>query len=108
MLIGPTGSAAAAILPLYYLTDTGITLAHRIARGEPFWQAHRGHFYQRATDRGFSVTQIVSRIFAVNVGLVACAVAAAALTLYATTLAPGLIGFEDIVQFAQRIALNSL
>jgi hypothetical protein len=33
-------------------------------------QAHRSHFYQRARDGGFSVYQIVARVFAINVALV--------------------------------------
>ena len=64
---------AALILPLYYLADATITLARRVAKGEPFWQAHRTHFYQRATDNGFTVPQIVARVFLVNLGLVALA-----------------------------------
>jgi UDP-N-acetylmuramyl pentapeptide phosphotransferase/UDP-N-acetylglucosamine-1-phosphate transferase len=40
--------APALILPLYYLADSGITIALRVKRGERFWQAHRQHFYQRA------------------------------------------------------------
>jgi len=39
---------AALILPLYYLADSGLTLAHRAFRGEKFWLPHRTHFYQRA------------------------------------------------------------
>ena len=50
-------------------------MLRRIGRGEPFWRAHRTHFYQRATDCGYSVTAIVARVFAVNVGLVALAAA---------------------------------
>ena len=46
---------AALLLPLYYLTDATLTLLRRIARREPFWAAHRSHFYQRATDNGFTV-----------------------------------------------------
>ena len=65
--------AAALILPLYYLADATITLACRIARGEPIWQAHRTHFYQRATDNGFSVTAIVTRVLLVNLALAALA-----------------------------------
>ena len=65
---------AALILPLYYLADATITLLRRMARGEPFWQAHRTHFYQRATDRGLTVPAIVARVFAVNLALVAIAV----------------------------------
>src|ERR1700737_701693 len=41
---------AALLLPLYYLSDATVTLLRRLVRGEPFWAAHRSHFYQRATD----------------------------------------------------------
>ena len=40
-----------SLLPLYYLADATITLLRRIVRREPVWQAHRTHFYQRATDQ---------------------------------------------------------
>ena len=52
--------AAALLLPLYYLADATSTLLRRMERREPFWAAHRTHFYQRATDNGFTVTRIVS------------------------------------------------
>jgi UDP-N-acetylmuramyl pentapeptide phosphotransferase/UDP-N-acetylglucosamine-1-phosphate transferase len=61
--------AAALLLPLYYLADTGITLMRRIARGENITQAHRSHFYQLATARGLSVLAVVGRVFAVNAAL---------------------------------------
>jgi UDP-N-acetylmuramyl pentapeptide phosphotransferase/UDP-N-acetylglucosamine-1-phosphate transferase len=84
LLIMLAGSqlAAALILPLYYVADTTLTLSRRALNGEPFWQAHRTHFYQRATDLGLTVFDIVTRVFAVNVGLVA-------LALF-TVLVPGL------------------
>jgi UDP-N-acetylmuramyl pentapeptide phosphotransferase/UDP-N-acetylglucosamine-1-phosphate transferase len=69
------GRAAAVLLPLYYLADSTITLVRRAARGEPVWQAHRSHFYQRATDRGFRVIEVVARVFAINVALAALALA---------------------------------
>jgi UDP-N-acetylmuramyl pentapeptide phosphotransferase/UDP-N-acetylglucosamine-1-phosphate transferase len=72
---------AAVILPLYYLADATVTLLRRLMRGEPVWQAHRKHFYQLATDRGFNVAEIVGWVFAVNVGLCALAVL--------TVMAPG-------------------
>ncbi|MCC6779574.1 MAG: glycosyltransferase family 4 protein [Hyphomicrobiales bacterium] len=68
--------AAAIILPLYYLADATLTLARRLLRGERVWQAHRTHFYQRATDNGFSVLAIVTRVFLVNLVLAALAFAA--------------------------------
>jgi UDP-N-acetylmuramyl pentapeptide phosphotransferase/UDP-N-acetylglucosamine-1-phosphate transferase len=69
MLAGNGHWAAALLLPLYYLADATVTLLRRIAAGEPFWLAHRTHFYQRAGDRGFTVPQIVARVFVVNLVL---------------------------------------
>ena len=66
--------AAALLLPLYYLADATITLLRRIMRREPFWAAHRSHFYQRATDNGFSVMQVVSEVFGLNLVLAVLAV----------------------------------
>lgn len=69
VLAGTGHLTAALLLPLYYLADATLTLLRRLSNGERVWQAHRTHYYQRATDRGFSVTEIVARVFAVNVGL---------------------------------------
>ena len=66
--------AAALLLPLYYLADATITLFRRMARREPFWAAHRTHFYQRATDNGFSVSRVVGEVFALNVLLAVLAI----------------------------------
>jgi UDP-N-acetylmuramyl pentapeptide phosphotransferase/UDP-N-acetylglucosamine-1-phosphate transferase len=82
-LAGRGALAAAILLPLYYLADATITLMRRLIGGEKIWQAHRSHFYQRATDRGFSVSQVVAHIFAVNVVLAVLALA--------TLAAPGLL-----------------
>jgi UDP-N-acetylmuramyl pentapeptide phosphotransferase/UDP-N-acetylglucosamine-1-phosphate transferase len=70
--------AAALLLPLYYLADASVTLIRRVAAGEPFWQAHRSHFYQRACDLGFSVRDIVRRVFLTNLALAALAFLTAA------------------------------
>jgi UDP-N-acetylmuramyl pentapeptide phosphotransferase/UDP-N-acetylglucosamine-1-phosphate transferase len=61
--------AAALLLPLYYLADATVTLFRRMMRREPFWVAHRSHFYQRATDNGFGVMQVVGEVFALNLVL---------------------------------------
>ena len=66
--------AAALLLPLYYLADASLTLLRRLARGENVLQAHRSHFYQRATERALSVSEVVARVFVVNVALAALAV----------------------------------
>lgn len=74
LLAGSGHLVAALLLPLYYLADSTITLLLRISRGERIWVAHRTHFYQRATDRGFRVIEIVAMIFVVNVALATLAV----------------------------------
>jgi UDP-N-acetylmuramyl pentapeptide phosphotransferase/UDP-N-acetylglucosamine-1-phosphate transferase len=75
ILAGSGGRIAAALLPLYYVADSTTTLLRRAINREPVWLAHRSHFYQRATDRGFRVIEVVARIFAVNVALAALALA---------------------------------
>jgi UDP-N-acetylmuramyl pentapeptide phosphotransferase/UDP-N-acetylglucosamine-1-phosphate transferase len=69
LLAGGGHFTAAALLPLYYLADATITLMRRLVNGEVVTQAHRSHFYQRALDVGFSVNQVVARVFALNVAL---------------------------------------
>jgi UDP-N-acetylmuramyl pentapeptide phosphotransferase/UDP-N-acetylglucosamine-1-phosphate transferase len=84
LLAGRGHLMAAVLLPLYYLADATITLGRRLIRGEPVWQAHRTHFYQRATDGGFSVTEVVARVFLGNVILGALAIG--------TVMAPSRLG----------------
>lgn len=67
-------TAAALLLPAYYLADSTITLFRRIIRREPFWSAHRTHFYQRATDNGFTVKRVVGEAFALNLVLALLAI----------------------------------
>jgi UDP-N-acetylmuramyl pentapeptide phosphotransferase/UDP-N-acetylglucosamine-1-phosphate transferase len=83
LLAGGGHLAAAILMPLYYLADATVTLARRLIRGERFWQAHRTHFYQLATERGFTVREIVARVFLLNLCL---SVLAAATVLVPTTL----------------------
>jgi UDP-N-acetylmuramyl pentapeptide phosphotransferase/UDP-N-acetylglucosamine-1-phosphate transferase len=78
-LAGRQHFASAMLLPLYYLADATITLLRRIASGERFWDAHRSHFYQRATDNGFSVRQVVTNVFLLNLLLAGLALASSVL-----------------------------
>ena len=64
---------AALLLPLYYLADASITLARRLLAGERIWEAHRRHFYQVATARGFTVSGVIARVFVLNLLLAAMA-----------------------------------
>jgi Flp pilus assembly protein TadB len=94
------------LLPLYYLADTTITLARRLARGERVWDAHRTHFYQQATDNGLSVSAIVGHVFAVNLGLAVLAAAtighpSMATSIVALVLGAALVGWL-LWRFARR------
>jgi UDP-N-acetylmuramyl pentapeptide phosphotransferase/UDP-N-acetylglucosamine-1-phosphate transferase len=75
LLAGNGEFPAALLLPSYYLADASLTVGRRLLHGEKIWQAHRTHYYQRATDRGFTVTEVVARVFCVNLGLAALALA---------------------------------
>lgn len=72
-LAGTGALAAAILLPLYYLMDATITLFRRLAKRERVWEAHRSHFYQRATDNGFPVMAVVTHVFVLNLALAALA-----------------------------------
>ena len=82
VLAGTGHFAAALLLPLYYLADATITLLRRLANGEPVLQAHRSHFYQRAMDGGFSIYQVVGRVFLLNIALIGLAVTTLLTTSY--------------------------
>jgi UDP-N-acetylmuramyl pentapeptide phosphotransferase/UDP-N-acetylglucosamine-1-phosphate transferase len=68
-LAGAGAIAAAILLPLYYLMDATITLLRRLARREKVWEAHRSHFYQQATNNGFSVMSVSAHVFGLNLVL---------------------------------------
>jgi UDP-N-acetylmuramyl pentapeptide phosphotransferase/UDP-N-acetylglucosamine-1-phosphate transferase len=79
LLLGVAASGhwkVALILPLYFLADATLTLVRRLARGEPVWQAHRQHFYQRAVQRGLGHAAVVRRVIAADLILIACGWAA--------------------------------
>jgi len=57
--ISPVALAAPVAL---YLVDTGTTLLRRIRRGEPWFEAHRSHVYQRLTDRGLSHLRVAALV----------------------------------------------
>ncbi|MEA1674533.1 glycosyltransferase family 4 protein [Nitrospirillum sp. BR 11163] len=64
----------ALILPLYYLSDATLTLAKRLWRREPVWQAHRQHFYQQAVRRLGRHDLVALAILAANAALAASAI----------------------------------
>ena len=101
---------AALLLPLYYLADATVTLLRRLATGEPFWIAHRSHFYQRATDNGFTVWRVVGEVFALNVGLAVLAIGSTKATSSAISITLMIIGSSAVAfsmyRFSQRRGLN--
>ncbi|KJC50681.1 glycosyl transferase [Bradyrhizobium sp. LTSP885] len=96
--------AAALLLPLYYLTDATATLLRRMARREPFWAAHRSHFYQRATDNGFTVWRVVSEVFALNVALALLAIASVVLNSLAADVVLLLAGALAVAVLLHRFS----
>src|SRR5262249_54107801 len=64
------------VLALYYLADATLTLARRMINGEPFWRAHRKHFFQRALARDGNHAAVVRLILVGNLALAGASVAA--------------------------------
>jgi UDP-N-acetylmuramyl pentapeptide phosphotransferase/UDP-N-acetylglucosamine-1-phosphate transferase len=96
--------AAALLLPLYYLADATITLGRRIAGGEKFWEAHRTHFYQRATDHGLSVGAVVGRVFSVNCVLAALAIVTIVHPSPAVTAGALVLGAATVALLLRRLS----
>lgn len=97
--------AAALLLPAYYLVDSTATLFRRIARREQFWSAHRTHFYQRATDNGFTVPRVVGEVFLLNLvlaGLAIVTVRAGSVTISGIALLAGAIGIGFVLRRFSR------
>jgi UDP-N-acetylmuramyl pentapeptide phosphotransferase/UDP-N-acetylglucosamine-1-phosphate transferase len=79
IVLASTGHwAAALILPMVYLFDATLTIAKRAFRGKKIWDAHREHFYQKATSaNGRHHLRIVVLIAATNIVLIGSAIAVA-------------------------------
>lgn len=67
------GLAAAILLPLYSLMDASLTLLLRLSRRERIWEAHRSHFYQRATANGRTALSVSVHVFGLNMILMGLA-----------------------------------
>ena len=95
---------AALLLPAYYLADSTITLFRRIIRREPFWSAHRTHFYQRATDNGFTVARVTGEVFTLNLVLALLAVASVRAGSTAITILSVLAGAVAVAIVLRRFS----
>nr|WP_249139717.1 glycosyltransferase family 4 protein [Bradyrhizobium japonicum] len=97
--------AAALLLSAYYLADATITLLRRIIRREPFWSAHRTHFYQRATDNGFTVPRVIGEVFLLNLvlaGLAILTIRAAAPAITTSALVAGALAVGFVLRRFSR------
>ncbi|UYO53047.1 glycosyl transferase [Rhodopseudomonas palustris] len=95
---------AALLLPLYYLADSTLTLLRRMLRREPFWLAHRSHFYQRATDNGFSVREVVGLVLLTNLALALLAGVSIALSSIAADGVLLAVGVAVVAALLMRFA----
>jgi UDP-N-acetylmuramyl pentapeptide phosphotransferase/UDP-N-acetylglucosamine-1-phosphate transferase len=95
-LAGRGHLVAALLLPLYYVADATITLLLRISRGEMVVQAHRGHFYQRATNVGRSVPAIVTRVALTNALLIVLAIASVRVPTAGVQIATLVVGIAAV------------
>jgi UDP-N-acetylmuramyl pentapeptide phosphotransferase/UDP-N-acetylglucosamine-1-phosphate transferase len=97
---------AALLLPAYYLADSTITLFRRIVRREQFWSAHRTHFYQRATDNGFTTRCVIGEVFALNLVLALLAIVtvrAGSATITSLALMTGAIAIGIVLRRFSRL-----
>jgi UDP-N-acetylmuramyl pentapeptide phosphotransferase/UDP-N-acetylglucosamine-1-phosphate transferase len=102
-------AAAALLLPAYYLADSTITLFRRIIRREPFWSAHRTHFYQRATDNGFTVPRVIGEVFALNLVLAVLAIVtvrAGSMTITIVSLGAGAVAVALVLRRFSRAQVS--
>lgn len=98
MLITLAGAgywAAALILPAVFLADATTTLLRRAIKRERIFEAHSTHAYQRAIRGGMAHNQVAGEVLAVNVVLIALAMASAlgdlAMQFAALALAYGMV-----------------
>jgi Fuc2NAc and GlcNAc transferase len=83
MLVYGVGSGAfsppvAGLVMLLFLTDSTLTLAVRVMRGERWYNAHRQHLYQRLIAHGWTHGRVALLYQAVNLTMVLPAVVVAA------------------------------
>lgn len=64
------------IISAVFTLDATFTLIKRILKGKTPWQAHKEHFYQRATSMGMTHSQVVIRVIFINILFGLCAIVA--------------------------------
>ncbi len=107
LLAGGGHLVAALLLPLYYLADATLTLARRLGHGEKVWVAHRSHFYQRATDNGFRVIEVVRDVFVLNIALATLAACSVAFASYRADLVLFSAGIIAVALVMKRFSVTA-
>jgi UDP-N-acetylmuramyl pentapeptide phosphotransferase/UDP-N-acetylglucosamine-1-phosphate transferase len=64
-----------------FIVDASVTIMARILRGEPFWQAHKTHYYQKLVESGWGHRKTVLAEYVLMAGCCASALLTAALPL---------------------------
>jgi Fuc2NAc and GlcNAc transferase len=80
-----------------FVADATVTLLRRILRGEPWYQPHKSHAYQRAVQAGLRHDRVTLIVIGVN-GLLA-------IVAWATMVRPGLTGLAVLVAAVAVAAL---
>ena len=88
-------------------TNWSGTYDYRAARRERVWEAHRGHFYQRATVNGLSVTGVVGRVFVTNLVLAGLAAASVVWPSWPVSVAALAAGGGIVALLLRRFARRS-
>ncbi|MBL8687614.1 MAG: glycosyltransferase family 4 protein [Rhodospirillaceae bacterium] len=101
LMLAKTGHwAPALILPGYYLADATWTLFRRLIQRKRVWEAHREHFYQQATQRGWSHARVSISVGVLNLCLIFLALLALSSPWPALALAAVLVA-ATLFRFAR-------
>jgi len=79
--------AAAVILPMYYIADSGLTLFKRLMARKKIWEAHSEHYYQLAARNGMPHNEITKKIMYCNFILLLLSIASLYIPAASITMA---------------------
>lgn len=97
--------AAALIIPLYYISDSFITILIRLYQGKKIWHGHSEHFFQKAVRNGASHKQVIKKIIFVN--LILCALSVVSLWYPKSSLMVSLIFVAIFLYKLQKPTYNN-
>ncbi len=89
---GAFGTPVALLLMLTFLTDSTLTLASRVIRGERWYNPHRQHVYQRLIANGWTHNRVAVFYQAVNLAIVLPGIAVA-------------VKFPDLARIAALVSI---